>query len=58
VDHGAAVRRILLGFTFGATAPIRMAGHGDAGAIAQLAPYLFAGANNRGRPDHARGRYA
>jgi len=42
------------GFTFGATAPIRMAGHGDAGAIAQLAPYLFAGANNRGRPDHAR----
>ena len=33
------------GFAFGATAPIRMAGHGDTGAIAQLAPYLFAGAN-------------
>jgi tellurite resistance protein TehA-like permease len=37
------------GFTFGATAlataSIRMAGHGDTGAIAQLAPYLFAGAN-------------
>jgi tellurite resistance protein len=36
-------------FTFGATAlaiaPIRMAGHGDTGAIALLAPYLFAGAN-------------
>jgi len=28
-----------------AIAPIRMAGHGDAGAIAHLAPYLFAGAN-------------
>jgi tellurite resistance protein len=37
------------GFTFGATAlaiaPIRMVGHGDTGAIAHLAPYLFAGAN-------------
>ena len=37
------------GFTFGATAlaiaPIRMAGHGDTGAIAILAPYLFAAAN-------------
>ena len=37
------------GFTFGATAlaiaPIRMAGHGDTGAIALLAPYLFAAAN-------------
>jgi len=37
------------GFTFGATAlaiaPIRMVGHGDAGAIALLAPYLFAAAN-------------
>jgi tellurite resistance protein len=37
------------GFTFGvtalATAPIRMLGHGDSGAIAVLAPYLFAGAN-------------
>ncbi len=37
------------GFTFGATAlaiaPIRMAGHGDAGAIALLAPYLFGAAN-------------
>jgi tellurite resistance protein len=36
-------------FTFGATAlaiaPIRMAGHGDTGAIALLAPYLFAAAN-------------
>jgi tellurite resistance protein len=36
-------------FTFGATAlataPIRMVGHGDTGAIAVLAPYLFAGAN-------------
>jgi tellurite resistance protein len=36
-------------FTFGsaalAIAPIRMAGHGDTGAIALLAPYLFAGAN-------------
>lgn len=36
-------------FTFGATAlaiaPIRMAGHGDTGAISQLAPYLFAAAN-------------
>ena len=36
-------------FTFGATAlatgAIRVAGHGDTGAIAQLAPYLFAGAN-------------
>ena len=37
------------GFTFGvtalATAPIRMLGHGDTGAIAVLAPYLFTGAN-------------
>jgi tellurite resistance protein len=37
------------GFTFGATAlaiaPIRMVGHGDTGAIAMLAPYLFAAAN-------------
>jgi tellurite resistance protein len=37
------------GFTFGitalGTAPIRMVGHGDTGAIAHLAPYLFAGAN-------------
>jgi tellurite resistance protein len=37
------------GFTFGATAlaiaPIRMAAHGDTGAIALLAPYLFAAAN-------------
>jgi tellurite resistance protein TehA-like permease len=37
------------GFTFGATAlaiaPIRMAGHGDTGAVSLLAPYLFAGAN-------------
>jgi tellurite resistance protein len=37
------------GFTFGATAlaiaPIRMVGHGDTGAIALLAPYLFAAAN-------------
>jgi tellurite resistance protein len=37
------------GFTFGATAlataPIRMVGHGDTGAIAQLAPVLFVGAN-------------
>jgi len=37
------------GFTFGATAlataAIRVAGHGDTGAIAKLAPYLFAGAN-------------
>ncbi|MCK1391217.1 dicarboxylate transporter/tellurite-resistance protein TehA [Bradyrhizobium sp. 1] len=37
------------GFTFGATAlaiaPIRMAGHGDTGAIALLAPCLFAAAN-------------
>ncbi|MBR1089141.1 dicarboxylate transporter/tellurite-resistance protein TehA [Bradyrhizobium manausense] len=36
-------------FTFGATAlaiaPIRMVGHGDTGAIALLAPYLFAVAN-------------
>lgn len=36
-------------FTFGATAlaiaPIRMAGHGDTGAIAQIAPWLFAAAN-------------
>jgi len=36
-------------FTFGATAlaiaPIRMVGHGDTGAIALLAPYLFATAN-------------
>jgi tellurite resistance protein len=36
-------------FTFGATAlaiaPARMAGHGDTGAIAMLAPWLFAGAN-------------
>jgi hypothetical protein len=28
-----------------AIAPIRMVGHGDTGAIAPLAPYLFAGAN-------------
>jgi tellurite resistance protein len=37
------------GFTFGvtalATAPLRMVGHGDTGAIAHLAPYLFVGAN-------------
>jgi tellurite resistance protein TehA-like permease len=36
------------GFTFAiafALAPIRMAGHRDADAIALLAPYLFAGAN-------------
>jgi tellurite resistance protein len=37
------------GFTFGitalATAPLRMVGHGDTGAIAGLAPYLFVGAN-------------
>ncbi|MGY8711112.1 dicarboxylate transporter/tellurite-resistance protein TehA [Bradyrhizobium sp. 18BD] len=37
------------GFTFGATAlaiaPIRLAGHGDTRAIAQLAPWLFAAAN-------------
>jgi tellurite resistance protein len=37
------------GFTFGATAlaiaPIRLAGHGDTGAIVQLAPWLFAAAN-------------
>jgi tellurite resistance protein len=37
------------GFTFGitalATAPIRMVAHGETGAIALLAPYLFAGAN-------------
>ncbi len=37
------------GFTFGitalATAPIRMVGHGDTGAIAHLAPILFVGAN-------------
>jgi tellurite resistance protein len=36
-------------FTFGitalATAPIHMIGHGDTGAVALLAPYLFAGAN-------------
>jgi tellurite resistance protein len=36
-------------FTFGATAlataPIRMVGGGDVGAIAQLGPYLFVGAN-------------
>lgn len=36
-------------FTFGATAlatgAIRVASHGDTGAIAKLAPYLFAGAN-------------
>jgi hypothetical protein len=32
-------------FTALATAPIRMLGHGDSGAIAVLAPYLFAGAN-------------
>ncbi|MCG2639863.1 MULTISPECIES: dicarboxylate transporter/tellurite-resistance protein TehA [Bradyrhizobium] len=36
-------------FTFGATAlaiaPIRVVGHGDTGAIALLAPYLFAAAN-------------
>jgi tellurite resistance protein len=37
------------GFTFGTTAiaiaPIRMVGHGDTGAMAELAPYLFIGAN-------------
>jgi tellurite resistance protein len=37
------------GFTFGvtalATAPLRMVGHGDTGAIARLAPYIFIGAN-------------
>jgi len=37
------------GFTFGvttlATAPIRMIAHGETGAIAHLAPYLFVGAN-------------
>ena len=37
------------GFTFGitalATAPLRMVGGGDTGAIAFLAPYLFIGAN-------------
>lgn len=37
------------GFTFGITAlggaPLRMILHGDTGAIAQLAPYLFVGAN-------------
>jgi tellurite resistance protein len=36
-------------FTFGATAlataPIRMVGRGDTGAIADLAPILFVGAN-------------
>jgi tellurite resistance protein len=36
-------------FTFGvtalATAPMRLIAHGDTGAIATLAPYLFIGAN-------------
>lgn len=36
-------------FTFGATAlaiaPVRMVGHGDTGATAQLAPWLFGAAN-------------
>jgi tellurite resistance protein len=38
-----------LAFTFGATAlataPLRIIEQGEAGAIALLAPYLFAGAN-------------